>query len=138
MNKTVYENGKYCMQDVGTLYLGTKYTLGQLLEEEDISFKLRLLVEQYILPKADPEDTLETHLYFLERGSFLIKIYQQLKARVRINILEEKKTSRGSREEYTTKVMTVEKLAAMSPEEKEKRGVVVQELSVSKFALMAF
>lgn len=138
MNKTVYENGKYCMQDVGTLYLGTKYTLGQLLEEEDISFKLRLLVEQYILPKADPEDTLETHLYFLEKGSFLIKIYQQLKARVRINILEDKKTFRGSRKEYTTKVVTVEKLADMSPAEKEKRGVVVQELSVSKLALMTF
>lgn len=138
MNKTVYENGKYCMQDVGTLYLGTKYTLGQLLEEEDISFKLRLLVEQYILPKADPEDTLETHLYFLEKGSFLIKIYQRLKARVRINILEDKKTFRGTGKEYITKVMTVEKLADMSPAEKEKRGVVVQELSVSKFALMTF
>ena len=130
MNNTVYEDGKYCVQDVGTLYLGTKYTLGEILEEEEIPFKFRLLLERYILPEAHPEDTLETHLYYLDPKIFLTKIYRQLKARVRINILKEKT--------YTTKTLTLEEFAAMPVEEKESRGVVIQELLISKLALMVF
>lgn len=41
----------------------------------------------------DPEDTLETHLYYLKPDSFLVKIYDRIKARVKINIIEEKKGS---------------------------------------------
>lgn len=39
----------------------------------------------------DPQDTLETHLYYLKPDSFLVKIYDRIKARVKINIIEEKK-----------------------------------------------
>ena len=60
MQKTVYEDRKYCMQDVGNIYLGTLYTLGEILENEEISFKIRLVTERYLLPEADREDTLET------------------------------------------------------------------------------
>jgi len=102
-------------------------------------FKFRLIVERYILPEADLQDTLETHLYYLEPKSFIVKIYKQLKAKVKINIIEEKKhLLGGSKKQYVTKLMTVEELTAMSAEEKEKKGVVVQELIMSKLALMAF
>lgn len=139
MEKKVYEDYKYAMQDISTLYIGTKYTLEEILEEENISFKFRLIVERYILPEADREDTLETHLYYLEPKSFVVKIYTQLKAKVKINILEEKKTrSGGIKKQYVTKVLTIAQLTAMTPEEKEAKGVVVQELGMSKLALMAF
>ncbi len=139
MQKTVYEDYKYSMQDVSNLYIGSKYTLGQILEEEDITFKLRLIVERYILPEADAEDTLETHLYYLDAGNFVVNIYKQLKARVKVNVIEEKKGISGKvKREYTTKVWSVEHLTKISPEEKEKNGVIVQELILSKLALMAF
>ncbi|MBE5893739.1 MAG: hypothetical protein E7286_10260 [Lachnospiraceae bacterium] len=139
MKKTVYEDYKYSMQDTGKVYVGSKYTLDEILESEDMPFKFRLIVERYILPEADLQDTLETHLYYLEPKSFIVKIYKQLKAKVKINIIEEKKhLLGGSKKQYVTKLMTVEELTAMSAEEKEKKGVVVQELIMSKLALMAF
>lgn len=139
MQKTYYEDKKYCMQDVGNIYLGTKYTMDELLREENITFKFRLIVERYILPEADREDTLETHLYYLSAQSFLVQIYKQLRAKVKINMIEEHKTITGGvKKQYVTKTMTVDKLVAMTPDEKEKNGVVVQELSLSKLALMAF
>lgn len=139
MQKTIYEDQKYCMQDVGNVYVGTKYTIDEILENEEIPFKLRLVTERYILPEADREDTLETHLYYLDEKSFLVKIYKQIKAKVKVNLIETKRTMTGKEKaSYVTKTMTVEQLAAMSPEEKEKVGVVIQEISVSKFALMAF
>ena len=139
MQKTVYEDYKYHLQDTGNLYIGAKYTLEEIIDEEMIPFKFRLIVERYILPEADLQDTLETHLYYLEPKSFLVKIYKQLKAKVKINIIEEKHgLFGGSKKQYTTKMVTMEELSAMSVQEKEEKGVVVQELRMSKLALMTF
>ena len=130
------EDYKYNMQDTGRVYVGCKYTFGEFLEEEEISFKFRMVVQKYILPEADLEDTLETHLYYLPEDSFLVKLYRQMKARVRISILEEKKSLFGKcTKAYATRQVTVEELAAMTPEEKEACGVVIQEIAVSKLAL---
>lgn len=140
MQKTVYEDYKYSMQDTGRLYVGCKYTFGELLEDEEVMFKFRLVMQKYILPEADLEDTLETHLYYLPPESFLVRIYKQLKAKVKVNTIEERKPllgcgGRNGKKQYVTKVLTVEDLAGISPAEKEKRGIVIQELSVSKLAL---
>lgn len=141
MNKTFYEDYKYSMQDVGRIYVGCKYTFGELLEEEEIPFKLRLVMERYILPEADPEDTLETHLYYLAPESFLVKIYRQMKARVKVNLIQEKKSlpgfGSGEKMQYVTKTLTVEELVSLQPAQKERQGCVIQELSVSKLALAA-
>jgi len=149
------------MQDISRIYVGCRYTLGELIDTEEVPFKLRMLVERYILPEADPEDTLETHLYYLEPGSFLVKIYARMKAKVKVNIIEERHSmeekhsmeerhsikERGSRfpagrtgkaaakKEYVTKLFTIEQLVQIPPAEKERQGLVVQELSVSKLAL---
>ena len=113
MQKTVYENYKYSLQDTAKVYIGAKYTFAELLDQDEVAFKFRLIVERYILAEkeVDPQDTLETHLYYLKPDSFLVKIYD------RINIRE---------------------LVAMTPEEKEAKGVVIQEISMSKLALAAF
>lgn len=150
MQKTVYEDYKYSVQDTARIYVGCKYTFAEFLEEEEILFKFRLVMQKYILPEADLEDTLETHLYYLTPDSFLVKIYRQMKAKVRVNVLEEKKafpgigfrkngneTGAGGRMRYVTKQLTVEELASVPPEEKERQGYVIQELSVSKLALTA-
>ncbi len=138
-NQVVYEDGKYCMQDVGTLYVGCKFHFGELLENEEIPFKFRLLCERYLSTESDREDTLETHLYYLDPKSFVVKIYKQLKAKIKINVLQEKKDRQGHvQREYVTKNLSIEELTAMTPAQKEELGVVIQELAVSKFALMAF
>ncbi len=139
MQKFVYEDYKYSMQDTTTLYIGAKYSFQEILDEESISFKYRLIVERYILPECDLEDTLESHLYYLDSKSFLVKIYHQLKARVKINVLTEKKDFHGNiRKEYTTKIIKLDKLVEMSVKEKEAQGVVIQELLMNKLALLAF
>lgn len=139
MQKTVYEDYKYHLQDTGNLYIGAKYTLEEIIDEEMIPFKFRLIVERYILPEADLQDTLETHLYYLEPKSFLVKIYKQLKAKVKINIIKDKRSLFGSsKKQYTTKMVTMEELSAMSVAEKEEKGIVIQELRMSKLALMTF
>lgn len=137
MQRKTYEDYKYSLQDTGRIYVGCKYTFAELLNEEDILFKFRLVMEKYVLEKADREDTLETHLYYLEPDSFLVRLYEQMKAQVKVNVIEEKKSIfGGSKRQYVTKQLRVGQLAAMDPAQKEKQGLVIQELSVSKLALM--
>ena len=137
MQKMTYEDYKYSMQDTARIYVGSKYTIGELLEAEDILFKFRMIVERYILPEADREDTLETHLYYLEKGKFLVQTYKQMKAKIKVNVIEEKKDLFGKvRNKYVTRVLNIDELTSMSAAEKESKGMVIQELSVSKMALM--
>ena len=100
MQKTVYEDYKYSMQDTTRLYIGSKYTFRELLEEEDISFKFRLILEKYVLPEADLDDTLESHLYYLGVETFLVKIYKQIKAKVKVSVIEERKKLFGKKKKY--------------------------------------
>ncbi len=138
MQKTVYEDYKYCMQDTSRVYVGCKYTFGELLETDSVPFKLQLIMQKYILSEADLADTLETHFYYLQQSSFLVKIYTQLKARVKVSIPEEKKSLLGGvKRRYVTKVFTVEQLVKLTPEEKEAAGMMIQEFSVSKLAMTA-
>ena len=137
MQKMIYEDYKYSMQDTARIYVGSKYTIGELLEAEDILFKFRMIVERYILPESDREDTLEKHLYYLEKGKFLVQTYKQMKAKIKVNVIEEKKNLFGkTKNEYVTKVLNIDELTSISVSEKESRGMVIQELSVSKMSLM--
>lgn len=136
MQKTVYEDFKYSMQDVSRVYVGCKYSFEELLDDDDLLFKFRLIVERYILPEADPEDTLETHLYYLGPKSFVVKLYNRIKARVKVSVIQEKKSLFGKvKRQYVTKQLTMDELVGIPPEEKERQGMVIQELSVSKLAL---
>ncbi|MBO5987539.1 MAG: hypothetical protein J6X14_02240 [Lachnospiraceae bacterium] len=138
-NSRIYEDGKYAIQDVGTLYVGCKFTFEELLECEEVPFKFRLVCERYLLPEADLEDTLETHLYYLDPKSFEVKILKQLKAKIKVNLLAVKENLFGyASNEYITKNLGVDELCSLKPEEKEELGMVIQEIAVSKFALMAF
>ncbi len=139
MERTRYEDYKYCMQDVNTVYVGAKYTMAELLADETIPFRLQLVVQRYILSEADREDSLETHLYYLEEKSFLVQIYKQLHAKVKVMCIDSRKSLTGKvRSEYMTKMLPVTELVKMTKEEKEARGFIIQELAINKLSLMTF
>ena len=69
---------------------------------------------------------------------FIVQIYKQMKARIKVNVIEEKKALFGRiKKQYVTKTFTIEDLVRMSTDEKKAVGLVIQELSVSKLALMS-
>lgn len=138
MKKTVYEDFKYAMQDTSRLYIGTKFTFGELLENEDVPFRFQRIVHHYLMDGADMEDTLETQLYYLEKTSFAVRSYHQLKAKIKVLVLEEKKTNFGIKKEYVTKLLNIEELTMIPAKDKERMGMIVQELSVSKMAMLLF
>ncbi len=137
MEKTVYEDYKYVMQDTAFLYVGCKYTLAEIMENEEILYRFRKVVAESFLREADREDTLETMLYYLKPESFLLQVLKQMNAQVRVSILKEKKTWGGGKQlQYETRFMKIRDLVKMNKEQKEEAGLFIQELKVGKLALL--
>ena len=130
---------KYFMQDTGSVYLGAKLSYTEILQDEMVNFKYKSIVEHYIFKDTDPETTLESHLYYMTKDQFSYRTYEQLKAKVKVNMLEEKKTFLGGKKAgYTTKFMSLAAFADMNLAQKKAKGVVIQELALSKLGLMTF
>lgn len=134
---------KYMLQDITTIYLGAKYTYADLIEERDISFKVKTLVNRFIGPELEKDGlsikdiSLDRHFYYMEGNGYVYQTYLQLKTKVKFSILEEKKGFGGKvKKQYTTKVLKLEEFVKMSPAEKEEKGIFIQEISMSKMALM--
>lgn len=130
---------KYFMQDTGSVYLGGKLSYAEILQDEMVNFKFKSIVEHYIFKDTDPGTTLESHLYYMTKDQFSYRTYEQLRAKVKVNILEDKKTFWGKKKTgYATKLMPLAELADMNLAQKKAKGVVIQELALSKLGLMAF
>lgn len=130
---------KYFMQDTGSVYLGAKLSYAEILQDEMANFKFKSIVEHYIFKDTEPETTLESHFYYMTKEQFSYRTYEQLRAKVKVNLLEEKKTFFGGNKiVYTTKLMPLAALTDMNLAQKKAKGMVIQELALSKLALMTF
>lgn len=136
---TEYQDYKYVMQDTASLYLGAKYTYEELVENDDVPFKLKTIIERYIRPETDMDTSLESHFYYMDSHGFVYQAYKQLKIKIKASVLEEKKSVSGkSRPGYVTKNYKLEAFVLLSPAEKEKLGMVIQEIGMSKMSLLTF
>lgn len=141
MIKQQYEDYKYIMMDTSFLYLGSKYSYQEVLENEEVPFKFRTIVERYLIPEIGGETTLESDLYYMTEKDFTYRTYMQLKAKVKVSRLVEKKGFLGlgkSKRVYETVMIPLNQFVKMSKPEKEKEGIFVQELCISKLSLMTF
>lgn len=139
MRKQVYEDFKYVMMDTGYLYIGSKYNYGELMELETLPFKFLTVLERYIIPDMGLDTTVESHLYYMNAADFTCRTLLQLKAKVKINRLVVKKNIFGKKESlYKTEVIALQDFVKMSPDEKERAGIFIQELVISKLGLMTF
>lgn len=131
---------KYTMADFSNIYLGGKFSYREIIEHPDVNFKLKAVIERYFLKDLDEETTLESHFYYMKPDEFAAKTYLQLKVKVKFNILEDKKSIFGKHKKrrYTTKILPVQKFMEIPLEEKKEKGVVIQEITIPKMALIAF
>ena len=130
---------KYFMQDTSSIYLGAKFSYAEILEQEMVSFKYKSIIEHYILKDTDPETTLESQLYYMTPDQFSYKTYMQLKARVKVSMLVSKKRLFSETKTiYENKVLKLDELVTVNLAKKKQCGMVIQELMLSKLALMAF
>ncbi len=130
---------KYFMQDAGALYFGARYNYLDIMEDEMANFKFKSIIEHYIAKDTDLSTALESHLYYMTPEQFSYRTYRQLRAKVKVSVMEEKKSVFGkTRIGYRTRTVGLDELTGWNLAQKKKMGLVVQELIISKLALMAF
>ncbi|MBR5798922.1 MAG: hypothetical protein IKY23_02565 [Lachnospiraceae bacterium] len=130
---------KYVMQDTGKVYLGARYTFGELLEAEMVPFKLKAIISHYVFKEAEKDTSLESQFYYLEQGTFLYQVFDQLKIKVKVNVLEEKKNIFGKKKSiYVEKRLSLKELTDMNLARKKMSGMIIREIIVSKLAMMGF
>ena len=123
------------MQDIERYYFGARYSYNDILNNEMAPFKFKRVISKYLTDNLDDNTTLESHLYFLTKEDFEYSVYRQLRARIRTSLYKVEGTNEKG---YKEKIYKIEELASLSKEEKEKKGIIVRELIVSKLALFAF
>lgn len=130
---------KYYMQDFGSLYFGARHSYEELMAHEMVPFKFKSIIEHYIMKDTQLDTTLESQFYYMTDDLFSYKTYMQLKAKVKISLLVEKKTLFGAEKAvYRTQVLALDEFARMNLAQKKKCGIKIQEIIISKLALMAF
>ena len=130
---------KYYMQDIGSLYFGARYSYEELMAHEMVSFKFKSIIEHYIAKDTQLDTTLESQFYYMTDDLFSYRTYMQLKAKVKISLLVEKKPLFGAKKTvYQTQVLSLDEFVRMNLAQKKKYGVIIQEIIISKLALMAF
>ena len=130
---------QYQMNDLTVLYYGARYRYQDMLDDDVTNFKLKRIVADWILQEVEPETTLESHFYYMTPADRSYMVYEQLKARLRCSVPHTRKTLFGREETlYREEIWTLRDLAALSPEGKKARGMLIRELQISKLGLMTF
>lgn len=135
----VYEDFKYMLQDVNRIYIGAKYTYRELMENPETAFKFKSVIEHYLLKETDPDTSIESDFYYMTPESFSYRTYEQLKVKLKISILTDRKGKQGKSDRvYKEQTVSLQEFAAIPLAQKKRDGIVVQELILSKLAIVSF
>lgn len=125
---------KYFLQDVSNLYIGAGYSYGELLELDEIPFKLKMLLSGYMLKEVAPETRIRDHIFFLKPDSMTYLMYSRMKARFHLRVWQEGQGSRGPG--YEERICRIEEIAGSRELEEKKDEIIVYELHITKLGLM--
>lgn len=129
---------KYILQDFNHLYIGCRWTYQEMLEEEDMPFKWKVIASRYLSADIDKDTTLENHIFFLTEKDFAYQTLRQLKAVFKINVWVTADGKKRKKSGYVTKEMPIEEFVKDQKIHDQMDTVIVQELRISKLALMVF
>lgn len=130
---------KYVLQDTGSYLLGAKYTYEELMEHEQVPFKFKAIVEHYIAKDTELSTSLESQMYYMSTSDFSYKTFEQLKTKIKVSRLVEKKSLFGkSKMIYEEKIMSLKEFCEINLAKKKASGILIREVIISKLALMSF
>ena len=147
MTNTVDRSFKYAMMDTTKIYIGGRMTYQEMIEWEDVPFKIKAIVNKEFVPDAGgTQFTFEEHLCKLQKESYALQVFKTLKTKIKVDI-PVLKTKGGKQsivwksrvmpfQEYMTFMQSKE--GELTTEDGELTKPVTEEISFSKLAVMVF
>lgn len=133
---TKNDDFKYVLQDVSSLYFGRELTYAEMLDREDVPFKFKAIVNGYIQKDTGLDKTIAQHLLGITQEQFSYKVYEQLKLSVKICYKKKKGGFGGEKDKWVHKSCTMRQFCEMYQAKAAAGEVQMEEVSVSKLALM--
>jgi hypothetical protein len=133
-----YGDFQYIIDDLYAVTIGAKLSYAQLMDNEDLSYKYRCIIKRYFLQEVADDTTLESHFYYMAPDAQSTEIYDRMRTKVRIYYPVTRTKGGRSETVYEERVMKPSELAAIPPASKEKMGIIVHEVEISKRGLMNY
>ncbi|NLL80285.1 MAG: hypothetical protein GX234_10985 [Clostridiales bacterium] len=134
-SRTGYEAFEYVLNDISHVYIGARLTYGQLMERDDVPFKLRAILAHYMLKEVAEDTTVSDHLFFIQKNDLSYLAYKQMKAKFKLNIWQEAEERKKAG--YTSRIYTIDEILADESLRRNRDITVVEEWSFKKFALVS-
>lgn len=128
---------KYIIQDINTIYIGKELSYAEMLDRADVPFKFKAIISAYFAKETDLNQKLIEHLLEVSNEEFSYRIFEQLKLTVRV-FYSEKKNGFGGRqkEKWVHKAYPVTEFCARQREAVKAGTVQIEDIAISKLALM--
>lgn len=130
---------KYLVQDFSNLYLGKELTYDDIWNMEDTPFKLKAILNHYILKDVPKDTRMIDHLCELSKQDISYFTFEQLKLQIKLNYIVVKKNI--FKKTITCHVSKSVGIKEFMNEYKQlflNGDITLEEMVVSKLALMAF
>lgn len=122
---------KHVIQDMTNLYIGGKLSYDEIMDMDEIPFKLKVILSQYILKEIAGDTTLENHIFYMKPEDMAYMIYKKLKVKFRLYVFDEEKQS------YVSHDYKIEEIVANEYLHQNMNTIFVEEMHVYKINLLA-
>ena len=124
---------KYVMQDVSRVYIGAKFTYQEMMDTDEIPFKLKAIFSHYILKEVAGDTTPENHIFYMNDTDLSYMVYRQLKVRFKLDfpVLSSK-----GKWEYRSEYHTIEEIVGNGQWKERRDEIVVEEMVLTKLHIM--
>jgi hypothetical protein len=128
---------KYIMQDSSYVYFGKELTYAEMLENDNLPFKLKNIICNYVSRDTDLNVKMTDHILNMGDNEFTKHIYEQLKMTVRVYYKVEKKGLGGkTKEKWVHRACPFKRFKDEYGEQIINGYVIISDISISKLALM--
>ena len=124
---------KYIIHDLTNVYIGTKFTYQELMDHEEVPFKLKMIISHYLLKEVGPSTRIEDHIFYLKETDLSYFVFRQMKARFRMNVWEEEGKNSG----YKSRVYKIDEIVNNEDLKRKMDITIVEEMHVTKLGLMS-
>lgn len=127
---------KYVMHDLTNVYIGAKYTYDELMNSDEVPFKLKTIFSHCMLREVAGDTTLENHVFYMHTTDISYQAYKQMKAKFKLSVFEENGHGRG-KAGYVDREYKIEDIVENRELHEKMDQILVTELHLTKLGIMS-
>ena len=116
-----------------------KYTYDEIMNVDEVPFKLKVILSHYMLKEVAGNTTLENHIFYMKPDDMSYMVYKRMKARFKLNVFKEDGHGKGKpgyiQKEYKIQDIVEGPEAAMLHEKMNQ--IFVEEMHITKLGLLS-